>query len=137
MSDDALCVSVTDHFKQWGTLATVKVLRDTCNRPYAFVQYTTDSDSKLAIEKGHNSVLDGRNIRCEAAKVNRTLFVSSKSFLSKSIIRDRLSNFGEIEELLPSTSKGSYTILVLILEVIRIGFVSLLIVMMPLELTQI
>ena len=106
MSDDALCVSVTDHFKQWGTLATVKVLRDTCNRPYAFVQYTTDSDSKLAIEKGHNSVLDGRNIRCEAAKVNRTLFVSSKSFLSKSIIRDRLSNFGEIEELLPSTSKG-------------------------------
>ena len=90
-----------------GHISHSQVLRDTCNRPYAFVQYTTDSDSKLAIEKGHNSVLDGRNIRCEAAKVNRTLFVSSKSFLSKSIIRDRLSNFGEIEELLLVHLRGA------------------------------
>lgn len=57
LSDDELSISVTNHFQQWGSLATVKVLRDTCNRPYAFVQYTTDEQSKLAIEKGHNSVL--------------------------------------------------------------------------------
>ncbi|RCK59014.1 Meiotic activator RIM4 [Candida viswanathii] len=106
LSDDELSVSVTNHFQQWGTLATVKVLRDTCNRPYAFVQYTTDEESKLAIEKGHNSVLDGRNIRCEAAKVNRTLFLSSKSLLNRSVIEDRLSAFGELEDLVPSTVKG-------------------------------
>ncbi|EGW35487.1 uncharacterized protein SPAPADRAFT_53729 [Spathaspora passalidarum NRRL Y-27907] len=105
-TDDELCISVTEHFQQWGKLATVKVLRDTCNRPYAFVQYTKDEDSKLAIEEGHNSLLDGRNIRCEAAKVNRTLFISSKSFLTEELIRERLSAFGEIEELVPSNSKG-------------------------------
>ncbi|RLV96348.1 Meiotic activator RIM4 [Spathaspora sp. JA1] len=106
MTDDELCISVTNHFQKWGKLATVKVLRDTCNRPYAFVQYTKDEDSRLAIEEGHNSILDGRNIRCEAAKVNRTLFISSKSFFSEELIRDRLSEFGEIEELVPSNSKG-------------------------------
>ena len=135
MSDDALCVSVTDHFKQWGTLATVKVLRDTCNRPYAFVQYTTDSDSKLAIEKGHNSVLDGRNIS-EAAKVNAHYSCHRNRFLAKVSLEIGCQILVRSRSC-PSTSKGSYTILVLILEVIRIGFVSLLIVMMPLELTQI
>lgn len=106
LSDDELSISVTNHFQQWGSLATVKVLRDTCNRPYAFVQYTTDEQSKLAIEKGHNSVLDGRNIRCEAAKVNRTLFLSSKSLLNYEVVEDRLSAFGELEDLVPSTAKG-------------------------------
>ncbi|EMG45811.1 RIM4 Meiotic activator RIM4 [Candida maltosa Xu316] len=106
MSDDELCFSVTNHFSQWGKLATVKVLRDTSNRPYAFVQYTTDEDSKLAIENGHNSILDGRNIRCEAAKVNRTLFISSRSFLTHELVESIFSQFGEVEDLVPSTSKG-------------------------------
>ncbi|KAG7666009.1 uncharacterized protein J8A68_000439 [[Candida] subhashii] len=105
-SDDELCLSVTNHFKKWGKLSTVKVLRDTCNRPYAFVQYTNDVDSKNAIEKGHNSILDGRNIRCEAAKVNRTLFISSKSFLTEGVVKERLIKYGQIENLLPSSFKG-------------------------------
>ncbi|KAK6454989.1 uncharacterized protein RJT20DRAFT_120636 [Scheffersomyces xylosifermentans] len=105
-SDDELCVSVTEHFQKWGKLSTVKVLRDTSNRPYAFVQYTNDYDSKRAIIKGHNSVLDGRNIRCEAAKVNRTLFVSSNESISEAVIRNHLAKFGEIELLCPSNSFG-------------------------------
>lgn len=106
MLDDELCVSVHNHFKQWGQLSTVKVLRDTSNRPYAFVQYLNEKDSKLAIEKGHNSILDGRSIRCEAAKVNRTIFITSPLSLSVVAVESKLSKFGEIEELTPSNAAG-------------------------------
>lgn len=106
MLDDELCVSVNNHFKQWGQLSTVKVLRDTSNRPYAFVQYLNEKDSKLAIQKGHNSILDGRSIRCEAAKVNRTIFITSPLSLSVVAVETKLSKFGEIEELIPSNTAG-------------------------------
>lgn len=106
MLDDELCVSVHNHFKQWGQLSTVKVLRDTSNRPYAFVQYLTEKDSKLAIEKGHDSMLDGRRIRCEAAKVNRTIFITSPLSLSVVAVESKMSKFGEIEELTPSNPAG-------------------------------
>ncbi|ABN66433.2 regulator of IMe2 expression [Scheffersomyces stipitis CBS 6054] len=105
-SDDELCVSVTNHFSKWGKLSTVKVLRDTSNRPYAFVQYTNDRDSKLAIRMGHDSELDGRNIRCEAAKVNRTLFISSNELVHENKMSEFLSGFGEIEQILSSNSSG-------------------------------
>lgn len=105
-SDDELCVSVTAHFAQWGKLATVKVLRDPSNRPYAFVQYTNDKDSKNAIANGHNSILDGRSLRCEAAKVNRTLFVSSKFLKNEKPFKEMLQEFGEVEQLIPSDEFG-------------------------------
>ncbi|KAK6465248.1 hypothetical protein DFJ63DRAFT_15550 [Scheffersomyces coipomensis] len=107
VSDDDLCISVTNHFKQWGKLSTVKVLRDTSNRPYAFVQYTNEQDSRNAITNGHNSILDGRNIRCEAAKVNRTLYVIFSEYLNKRFVKLRMDNFGEIESLVPSDNHGS------------------------------
>ncbi|WLF80435.1 hypothetical protein PVL30_004212 [Lodderomyces elongisporus] len=106
MTDDDLCISVTDHFKQWGPLATVKVLRDTSNRPYAFVQYLSEQNSKLAIKMAHNSILNGRSIRCEAAKVNRTLFFTARSFLTEDVVKRIMSRFGEIEELIPSNIRG-------------------------------
>ncbi|CCE72892.1 Piso0_000494 [Millerozyma farinosa CBS 7064] len=106
-TDDELCVSVTKHFKQWGKLSTVKVLRDPSNRPYAFVQYTNDQDSRLAIAKGHNSILDGRSLRCEAAKVNRTLFISSKFVKNERSFKDALEEFGEIEQLAASDEFGN------------------------------
>ena len=66
-----------------GTLATVKVLRDTCNRPYAFVQYTTDSDSKLAIEKGHNSVLTEEILGARRLKLIAHYSCHRNRFLAK------------------------------------------------------
>ena len=47
-ADDDLCVSVTNLFEKWGKITRVKVLRDTRNRPYAFVQYTNDKDAAAA-----------------------------------------------------------------------------------------
>jgi RNA recognition motif-containing protein len=75
LTDDQLNNSVTRHFAQWGSIAFVKVLRDLCERPYAFVQFNTDDDAKNAIAKGQGTYLDNRYIRCEPARVNRTLFV--------------------------------------------------------------
>lgn len=106
MSDDDLCVAVTDHFKQWGGLSTVKVLRDTSNRPYAFVQYGNEEDSKLAISKGHNSVLHGRKLRCEPAKVNRTLFLSSPVVLTEKDLKSNLKEFGEFDNIKSSNING-------------------------------
>lgn len=106
-TDDELCVSVTKHFAQWGKLATVKVLRDPSDRPYAFVQYTNDQDSKNAILHGHNSYLDGRSLRCEAAKVNRTIFVTSKVTKSERAMKENLEFFGEIEQIVASDELGN------------------------------
>lgn len=105
-SDDELCRSVTDHFSAFGELASVKVLRDPVNRPYAFVQYTNDRDCQKAIKMGHNSELDGRKLRCEAAKVNRTLFISFFQHMGRLQLQELASQYGEIEIITPSTHAG-------------------------------
>lgn len=106
MRDDELCRSVTDRFKAYGAVTSVKVLRDTFNRPYAFVQYTNDDDCQRAIQFGHNSELNGRKLRCEAAKVNRTLFVTAAQPLFASEIRDVVAKYGDVDSILPSSSSG-------------------------------
>lgn len=105
-SDDDLCRSVTTHFSQFGSLLSVKVLRDPSDRPYAFVQYSNDEDSKTAIDLGHNSTLDGRRLRCEAAKVNRTLFVAGFKALTLKEIESEMQKYGEVELIVAATEKG-------------------------------
>lgn len=101
ISDDVLCQSVTNHFKQWGNITLVKVLRDPANRPYAFVQYATDEEADNAIVEGQHSILNGRTVRCEKARVNRTLYLELKnSVISKKIMKKLLSRFGEVERLI-------------------------------------
>jgi RNA recognition motif-containing protein len=79
----------------------VKVLRDPSNRPYAFVQYTNDADAKKALREGQHSNLDGRTIRCEPAKVNRTLYIATANDYDVSLtdIREILATYGEIEQI--------------------------------------
>ena len=105
-TDDELCRSVTSLFSKFGELVSVKVLRDPLNRPYAFAQYANDDDCKNAITLGHGTELEGRKLRCEAAKVNRTLFVSSSRPLRLEDLQTTVSRFGEIELLLGSTPEG-------------------------------
>ncbi|SCU84806.1 LAFA_0D12112g1_1 [Lachancea sp. 'fantastica'] len=108
LTDDELCLSVTENFKKFGQLTMVKVLRDPANRPYAFVQYTNDVDAKKALNSAQGSILNGRTIRCEPARVNRTLFLSHKSRypspasgvqVSASTVNQLMSKFGELEQL--------------------------------------
>ncbi|KAH3663926.1 hypothetical protein WICMUC_005865 [Wickerhamomyces mucosus] len=108
LTDDQLSMSVTKHFEKWGELALVKVLRDPSNRPYAFVQYTTDEDARRALDEGHSSILDGRAIRCEPAKVNRTLYIATFNGLniSSKDLKDALEEFGEIEQMTGDSDSG-------------------------------
>lgn len=62
--------------KKWGNLLNVKVLKDGANRPFSFVQYTTAQEAAYALQKCQNACLDGRTIRVERARVNRTLYIS-------------------------------------------------------------
>ncbi|EDO15770.1 hypothetical protein Kpol_478p5 [Vanderwaltozyma polyspora DSM 70294] len=108
LSDDELCVSVTENFKQYGNLARVKVLRDPANRPYAFVQYTNDKDAKKALKKAQGSILNGRILRCEPAKVNRTLFVTHSLPISYVDVAKMCEKFGELELLVPNRENNQY-----------------------------
>lgn len=100
LDDDVLCQSVTNHFKQWGEMKLVKVLRDPANRPYAFVQYARDEDADKAITEGQHSILNGRTVRCEKARVNRTLYLQlSNDGISEKLIKKLMARFGEIERL--------------------------------------
>ncbi|KAI8912125.1 hypothetical protein DFJ77DRAFT_469073 [Powellomyces hirtus] len=75
-SDLDLQRSVTLHFQQWGKLLHVKVLKDWLSRPYAFVQFRDIRDAKRALTEAHNTLIHGRYIRVEQARVNRTLFIA-------------------------------------------------------------
>lgn len=100
LNDDILCQSVTDHFKQWGETTLVKVLRDPANRPYAFVQYAKDEDANKAISEGQHSILNGRTVRCEKARVNRTLYLQLiNTGITEKTMKKLLTKFGEIERL--------------------------------------
>ncbi|KAG4303055.1 hypothetical protein PCK1_000721 [Pneumocystis canis] len=64
-TDEQLCISVTNHFRKWGNLLNVKVLKDWMQRPYSFVQFENFDDAKRALREAHNTVIDGRHIRVE------------------------------------------------------------------------
>lgn len=100
LDDDVLCQSVTHHFQQWGKMTLVKVLRDPANRPYAFVQYAKDEDADKAISEGQHSILNGRTVRCEKARVNRTLYLQlTNEGISEKRIEKLMARFGEVERL--------------------------------------
>jgi len=63
---------------KWGTLLNVKVLKDWANRPFSFVQYTTAQEAGYALQQSQKASLDGRMIRVERARVNRTLYISKE-----------------------------------------------------------
>lgn len=108
LSDDELCISVTDSFRQYGGLARVKVLRDHANRPYAFVQYKNDKDAKRALKMAQGSVLNGRTLRCESARVNRTLFITHATPLQFTTIADLCEKFGELEQVVPNRENSHF-----------------------------
>ncbi|TPX64486.1 hypothetical protein SpCBS45565_g05891 [Spizellomyces sp. 'palustris'] len=131
-TDEQLHESVTNHFERWGKLMNVKVLKDWLARPYAFVQFEVTvqlhlpfrdtilkelimqsvEDSKHALVEAHNTVIDGRHIRVEQARVNRTLFIAkfNKSVAEyvqdandvkavTSQLRQILERYGPVEDL--------------------------------------
>ncbi|CAO3623570.1 unnamed protein product [Cunninghamella blakesleeana] len=109
-TDEELNITVYKHFEKWGKLINVKVFKDWKDRPYAFVQFERVCDAKIALEEAHGTIIDNRPIRCEGARVNRTLCLTA---LQLSINRDNvykeLSVFGPIEDIsFINNTTGSY-----------------------------
>lgn len=108
LTDSELNASVTKEFNKYGKIISVKVLRDPANRPYAFVQYASDEDALNALSQAQGTTLNDRNIRCERAKVNRTVFISSsftnplENKLTAENVIELMSKFGELEQVVPS-----------------------------------
>ncbi|KAI9349737.1 hypothetical protein BDR26DRAFT_636722 [Obelidium mucronatum] len=99
VSDKELNHSLIAHFSQWGQLNNVKVLKDWLARPYAFVQYESVQAAQTALLRAHNTIVNGRYIRVEQAKVNRTLFIGKFGSTSPSELNNVLETFGAVEDL--------------------------------------
>ncbi|CAO3569626.1 unnamed protein product [Mortierella alpina] len=99
-TDAQLMDSVTEHFKNWGPLLNVKVLKDWMQRPYSFVQFERVEDARRAMVEAQNSVIDGRHIRIEQARVNRTLLILrlGRTTTEQDII-DVLEQYGPLEDV--------------------------------------
>ncbi|CAG8455915.1 9638_t:CDS:2 [Ambispora leptoticha] len=98
--DAQLQKAVLEHFIKWGTVMNVKVLKDPQQRPYAFVQYENVSDARNALVQAHNTQIEGRLIRVEQARVNRTLFLGrlNRNFKEEDIKR-LVAVYGETEDV--------------------------------------
>ncbi|KAI9298512.1 hypothetical protein K502DRAFT_345950 [Neoconidiobolus thromboides FSU 785] len=104
-TENELHKSVTAHFSHWGELLNVKVLKDNMNRPYSFVQFKDLDASKRALKESPNTIIDGRQIRVEKARVNRTLFISNIGSIKEKFLKEGLSSHGPIESLKMIRSK--------------------------------
>ncbi|KAF8470124.1 hypothetical protein BDZ91DRAFT_847275 [Kalaharituber pfeilii] len=101
-TDDELKKSLQARFGRFGRLH-VKIRRDEKGNPYSFVQFENDQHAKRAIREGRGAVIDGsgRRIRCEPAKVNRTLLLSKldNGVFDEKDARKALFGFGELESV--------------------------------------
>lgn len=79
-------------------------MKDNKNRPYAFVQFESAEEANTALKNVHGSLLNGRSLRCERARVNRTLFISPKVNVSEKDTKAILEGFGQIEDLTEACS---------------------------------
>ncbi|KAF9437730.1 hypothetical protein BGZ76_011368 [Entomortierella beljakovae] len=99
-TDAQLVDSVTEHFEKWGPLLNVKVLKDWMLRPYSFVQFENVEHAHKAMLEAQNTVIDGRYIRIEHARVNRTLFITRFSLsTTEKDISAVMEKFGPVEDV--------------------------------------
>ncbi|EEB06861.1 RNA-binding protein M [Schizosaccharomyces japonicus yFS275] len=108
-SEQELATAVENHFKRWGPLLHVKVLKDWLQRPYSFVQFQNQEDASRALAEAHNTLLDGRYIRVEQARMNRTIWIAHPTIQPKlQDVRSLLQPFGELEELTATIDRPGF-----------------------------
>lgn len=112
LTDDDLVAQLLKTFSNCGKVQMVKVLRDTKFNPYAFVQFDNEKDALEAIKRYNGLALSGREIRCEKASVNRTIFVGPKSkatkWWSQVIVKSLCAKFGPIEQAIAGVSGSPF-----------------------------
>ncbi|KAI0153527.1 hypothetical protein BJ166DRAFT_616740 [Pestalotiopsis sp. NC0098] len=71
VEDTHLEAEVTRAFSEYGTVF-VKIRRDARNMPFAFCQFTSEADAKVAMVQGKGRMIFGRACRTEPVRANRT-----------------------------------------------------------------
>ncbi|KAH8550260.1 hypothetical protein BGW37DRAFT_540014 [Umbelopsis sp. PMI_123] len=100
LKDSELSASVFQHFSQWGLVLNVKVFRDWMQRPYGFVQFASIEDAQTALKEASGTVLNGRYIRCEPARVNRTIYLGQMpEITNKTEVQKLAESYGEVEDI--------------------------------------
>ncbi|TGZ80452.1 hypothetical protein EX30DRAFT_364396 [Ascodesmis nigricans] len=101
-TDEQLLESVQNHFKKFGRVH-VKIRRDTKGNPYSFCQFESDEVARTAVREGRHAVIDitGRRIRCEPAKVNRTLVLERRdgTTFDRTEAEKALFGYGRLEAI--------------------------------------
>lgn len=77
-----LQVMVFNHFAQFGQVSSVRVSKDTCNRPYALVHFSQPGVTDVILGQIDGPIsnqtaltLNGRHLRIEKSRSNCTLFI--------------------------------------------------------------
>eukprot|EP01116_Phalansterium_solitarium_P021861 TRINITY_DN6994_c0_g1_i1.p1 TRINITY_DN6994_c0_g1~~TRINITY_DN6994_c0_g1_i1.p1 ORF type:complete len:430 (+),score=98.44 TRINITY_DN6994_c0_g1_i1:38-1327(+) len=92
--------AVRNIFAQYGDILKMRLLKDRSSRPYAFIQYRTINSANQALVLGCKQTLDGKRLRTERAKVNRTLFFAKMpQSVTQQQLRDMMSQYGEVEHV--------------------------------------
>lgn len=75
-------------------------MRDWAQHPYAFVHFKNHRDADACLLMANRTILDGRPIRIERAKVNRTVFISNCfAHSEKEDISKIMGQFGPVESV--------------------------------------
>jgi len=100
LSPDTAEEALKAFFSNYGEVLKVKLLKDRSMRPYAFVQYKTIEQADEALQHSVNETIDGRRLRVERAKVNRTLFVAKMDrTISGAQLREIIEEFAPVESV--------------------------------------
>jgi len=92
--------SLQQFFLPYGEIVKTKILKDRALRPYAFVQFKTVEVANEALQATHGQILDGRRLRVEKARVNRTLFIAKiDRNYSNTQVREICEEFGPVESV--------------------------------------
>ncbi|KAK9471877.1 uncharacterized protein V1510DRAFT_178703 [Dipodascopsis tothii] len=96
--------AVLEIFAKWNPI-DVTAHRDSSDRPYAFVQLRSYEDARDALRERRGSLVFDRPIRCEHARVNRALFLTSStnSLISREDAERIFQKYGQLEMLIFST----------------------------------
>ncbi|KIW25930.1 uncharacterized protein PV07_09064 [Cladophialophora immunda] len=102
-SEDQLEVACHQTFDTYGP-NHVKIRRDRNQHPFAFIQYHKDEDATAAVSGAYGLIIDGRKIRIEQAKAERSVILSKTdgTMITEAETRGILERYGPLELVAPT-----------------------------------
>ncbi|KAH0829599.1 hypothetical protein AYO21_07556 [Fonsecaea monophora] len=102
-SEDQLEIACHQTFDTYGP-NHIKIRRDRNQHPFAFIQFQRDEDATAAVAGAYGLIIDGRKIRIEQAKAERSVILSKTdgTMVSEAETRGILERYGPLELVAPT-----------------------------------